>query len=120
MLANAHFREVDEQLSHWLRRLRVRDALVWSVRGLTGGLAGGLGLSLVARLRPLLPVSTLILLSVGFAGAGLGLALVMAYFWPRPRLVAARHFDRVFWLSERTSAALELAAVRDSTPEWLI
>jgi hypothetical protein len=120
MLANAHFQEIDEHLSRWLARLRLRDALMWSLRGLMAGLAVGLGLSLVARLRPLLPVSTLVLLSAAFALSGLALALAAGYFWPRPRLIAARYFDRLLELAERTSTALELAASTDSTPEWLI
>jgi hypothetical protein len=120
MLADAHLHEVDEHLSRWLSRLRRRDALLWSVRGLIGGLAVGLGLSLIARLRPFQPVPTLVALSAGFALAGLWLGFLAAYFWPRPRLAAARYFDRLLGLAERTSTALELAAARDSIPDWLI
>ncbi len=120
MLPTAHLREVDEHLSRWLARLRLRDALFWSVRGLIGGMAAGLGLSLLARLRPLLAVPTLLAFSLSLALIGFALTLAFGYFWPRPRLRAARYFDRLFGLAERTSAALELAAARDSIPDWLI
>jgi uncharacterized membrane protein YgaE (UPF0421/DUF939 family) len=120
MLITADLRDIEEHLSGWLVRLRLRDALVWSVRGLVAGLAVGLGLSLVARLRPVLPVPALVGLSLSAALVGFALALALAYFWPRSRLAAARAFDRLFGLAERTSTALELAASRDSIPDWLI
>src|SRR3972149_519531 len=110
MPAGAPLTDLDAHLSGWLLRLRLRDALVWSVRGLALGLGVGLGLSLLARLRPLWPPLVVAAWSLGLALAGLGLALALAYFWPRQRLVAARYFDRLFGLSERTSPALELAA----------
>ncbi|MEK6799087.1 MAG: ATP-binding protein, partial [Planctomycetota bacterium] len=42
--------EINRSLDLWLLRLRLRDALQWSVRGLIGGLAAGLGLALVRRI----------------------------------------------------------------------
>src|SRR5215210_5109866 len=112
-------REIESRLSDWLVRLRLRDALLWSLRGLTGGLALGLVLSLLARLRPFQPVPVLMVFSLSFALAGFGLALALAYFWPRPRLVTARYFDRLFGLAERTSTALEMAQRPEAAPEWL-
>src|SRR5512136_2991447 len=123
MVADAHLTEVQSHLSRWLVRLRLSAALAWAVRGLAGGLAAGLGLSLVARLRPLLPVSTLMLAALGLAAAGGAAAMALAYFWPRPRLSAARQFDRLFGLAERISMALELASAapaHSGTPQWLI
>jgi hypothetical protein len=110
--------ELDTHLNHWTTRLRLRDAVLWAARGLLGGLALGLGFSLIARLRPLYTVPTLITLSVVFALSGLLLALLLAWFWPRPRLARARYFDRVLGLQERTSMALELAT-SGAAPDWL-
>src|SRR5437016_4790045 len=103
MIANAHLHEVEQRLSYWLVRLRLRAALLWSVRGLAGGLAVGLVLSLIARFQPFQTVRALIVLSTSLALAGFTLALAAAYLWRRPRLAAARYFDRVFGLAERTS-----------------
>jgi hypothetical protein len=120
MTTNAHFREVEDALSGWLWWARARAALLWSVRGLAVGLAVALGISLVARLTPLQPLPVLIGIAVACAllaaGAGMGAGLL----WPRGRLAAARYFDRVFGLAERTSAALELAHGPNGTPGWLI
>src|SRR6185436_7556713 len=119
MATTLYLNEVEQRLSYWLIRLRLQHALLWSVRGLAAGVAAGLGLSLIARFRPFQPVLVLIVLSVSLALAGFTLALALAYFWPRPRLAAARYFDRLFGLAERTSTALELARADDRTPEWL-
>src|SRR5512143_1511503 len=123
MVAHTYFRQIESHLSRWLFRLRVTAALAWSVRGLAGGLAAGLGLSLVARLRPLLPVSTLLWLAIALALTGGAVATAIAYAWPRSRMAVARHFDRLFGLAERTSMALELAeapgAPISATPNWL-
>jgi len=117
MVTNVYLHEVDEHLSGWLFRLRLREALIWSVRGLVGGVGAALGLSLMARLRPVLPVPALVAFSISLALLGFALALALGYFWPRPRLAAARHFDRLFSLAERTSTALELAASPGATPD---
>ena len=90
MVANAHVTEVQSHLSRWLVRLRLSAALAWAVRGLAGGLAAGLGLSLVARWRPLLAVSTLLWLAIALALASGAVAMAIAYAWPRSRLACRR------------------------------
>jgi hypothetical protein len=112
--------ELEDQLAGWVLRLRLRDALSWSLRGLAAGLAVALFLSLVAWLRPWQPVPVLAGLSLGLALAGLGLAMALAFFWPRSKLAGARYFDRVFGLAERTSTALETAAAGAGSPAWLL
>src|SRR3990167_8906537 len=102
-MTNAHLRELDKHLDNWLIRLRLRDAFIWSPRGLMAGLAIGLGFSVVARLRPLLPVPTLVLLSFSAAIGGFALALALAHFLPPPPPVAARHLFPPFRLAARTS-----------------
>jgi hypothetical protein len=69
----------------------------------------------------LLPVPALVLFSLSLTLAGFALAVGVAYFWPRSRLAAARYFDRLFGLAERTSTALELARVPAlAAPEWMV
>jgi len=111
--------ELRDLVSLWLLRWRLREAAIWAVRGLAGGLAAGLGLTLVARLMPLQPVPVLIAGSIAFALGGMALAGGAGFFWPRPVLVAARYFDRRFGLAERTSTALELAVKPGYVPAWL-
>src|SRR6266852_2022582 len=106
MNTDPSFRELEGRLSNWLIRLRLRDAVLWAPRGLTAGLAIGLALSLLARLGPFETVPVLAGQAGGLALAGLGLAVALAYSWPRPRLASARYFDRLFGLAERTSTAL--------------
>src|SRR5215212_11847960 len=84
-------RDLDNQFAGWLLRLRLRDALLWSLRGLAAGLAVALVLSLVAWLRPFQPVPVLIGLSRALALTGLGLSLALAFFWPRGKLASARY-----------------------------
>src|SRR5690348_8095952 len=90
------FRELEARFSRWLRRLRVRDALIWAPRGLAAGLALALGISIGSWLFPLATAPTLIGLSVGFALGGLEVAAAIAYFWPHQRLESARYFDQLF------------------------
>lgn len=111
--------ELSRYLASWLLRLRARDALIWAVRGLAGGLAAALSLSLVARLRPLQSVEALALFSLAFALGGLATGIAVGWYWPRRRMSAARWFDLEFGLAERVSTALELAAEKISAPEWL-
>ena len=113
------FRELERRFSRWLRRLRLRDALIWAPRGLAAGLALALGISFGSWLFPFATVPTLVALSVGFALGGLEVAAAIAYFWPHQRLESARYFDRLFGLSERTSTAFELALQPSAAPEWL-
>ncbi|MCS6910713.1 MAG: hypothetical protein NZM11_09135, partial [Anaerolineales bacterium] len=120
MVADTHLREVDACLSAWLRRLRLRDSVRWAMRGLSVGLTAALSLSLFARLVPWQPLPVLIGLSAVLVLVGAMLGLTIAYFWPRPRLAAARYFDRILGLAERTSAALELAQQPGLAPDWLV
>src|SRR4029079_9422787 len=84
-------REIDNQMSGWLIRLRLRDALLWSLRGLTAGWAVALILSLIAWLRPFQTVPVLAWSSLALALAGLGFALALALLWTRDKLASALH-----------------------------
>src|SRR3990172_3495491 len=111
--------ELHQYVSIWLLRWRLKEALVWAVRGLGGGLAAGLGLSLAARLTPFLSLPTLLQWSLSLALGGFALAGAGALFWPRSALAAARTFDRLFALAERVSTALELSERPGDAPAWL-
>ena len=119
MIAATPLDEIHRSLNGWLLRLRWRDAIAWGVRGLSGGLAAGLGIALVARFRPLLTAPELAEICAGLGGAGLLLLGLGAWFWPRNRLDAARFFDRLYGLRERTSTALEIAAGKLGAPARL-
>jgi len=113
--------DLNAHLSRWLWHLRLREAWLWSLRGLNGGLAIALGLALVARWRPLWTVATLEITTVVILISSLLMTLAIVFLWPRHRLTAARYFDSLFGLAERTSTALELATVPNNTmPTWLI
>lgn len=119
MIASAPLKAINQNLDLWLLRLRLRDAAQWGVRGLSAGLAAGLGFALIARLRPLFTVSELINVCAGFAAGGLLAFLFGAWAWPRSKFDAAKFFDHVFDLKERTSTALEIVAGKVSAPDWL-
>ena len=100
--------ELSHTLGQWIRWLRLRRALTWSLRGL----AAALGLSLLAGGVGLYQAKLLkqeFLALVIFCAAALPLAFaIAAYFWRIQPIRAARYFDRVFHLEERVSTALEL------------
>ncbi|MBI3763778.1 MAG: hypothetical protein HY260_18190 [Chloroflexi bacterium] len=120
MIASAPLNQINRNLDLWLLRLRFRDAVQWGVRGLSAGLAAGLGFALMARLKPLFTVSELINVCAGFAVGGLLLFVFTAWVWPRSKFNAAQYFDRVFGLKERTSTALEIGAGKVTAPDWLV
>lgn len=97
-------------------RWRVQQAAVWALRGAAAGLALSLILAILSRLFPLLPLSSLLLLSsiIVFlcATAAFGLSVLRS-----PSLLqTARLIDYRLSLRERLSTALEVhaGAVRTS------
>jgi hypothetical protein len=102
-------RQLLTTISRWDRRQRLTQLTLWIPRGVSAGLAIGLVVALVSRLRPwLLPQQVAVVAAVAaLVGGVLAAALVLT--WPRPTIQAARYFDRLFGLKERSSTALELA-----------
>ncbi len=92
----------------WDRRLRVQQAAAWLPRAVLPGLVLGVLVAVVSRLRPWLLPEQIVLAAGAAVVVGTGLMLLAVAVWPRPLLVAARHFDRLFGLQERVSTALEL------------
>lgn len=97
------------ELGKWDLRLRVQQSLVWLPRGLLAGLVVALLVAGAARLWPILPQETVLVLGALLALVGMVAALVVVWLWRRSTLQAARLFDRRFGLKERMSAAVELA-----------
>lgn len=92
----------------WDRRLRARQTSLWLPRALLPGLALGVVIAVISRLRPWLLPQPILLISLAMLVVGLVTMLALVWFWPRTSQQAAQRFDRTFGLKERTSTALEL------------
>lgn len=107
------------RLRHWDRRLRLVTTVTWMPRGAILGLATGVALAIVARLRPwLLPEEVIRLTALVVAVIILAL-LLLIWLWPRSLVYNARYFDWRFDLKERMSTALELLTGRIAAPPAL-
>lgn len=111
--------ELEQAVDRWRAWYRVRQMVNWAARGLALGLMAAFGLTLVARLRAVFSFDQLIQYVVAAGALGLIAGALAALLRPRSRLAAARYFDRVFDLCERTSTAFELAQRKIDAPEWL-
>lgn len=99
---------LNQLVRNWDRRLRIQQVSLWLPRALITGLAFGVLIAIISRLRPWLVseqivVATLVLVVLAVVGM-----LLAVWLWPRPALQAARSFDVLFGLQERVSTALEL------------
>lgn len=113
---NSALAELQAILARWLRWFRVRQAVLWLGYGLAASLAMALVISLIAVFQGRLLEREFFLLVGGLALAGAFTAVLAALVWPFPPIKAARYFDYVFGLRERTSTALELASAGDAAP----
>ncbi|HNB51534.1 MAG TPA: hypothetical protein PK530_06305, partial [Anaerolineales bacterium] len=109
--------ELQSLLTRWTRWYRFRQAVHWLWYGLAGGLAFALLAAVFLVFRGQLVESAFFMLIGGSALTGILLAILAALFWPFPPMKAARYFDQVFGLKERTSTALELHPTPDPAPE---
>lgn len=113
-------RTLTRELQRWNRRLRLIRSALWGPRGILIGLAAGVAIALISRVRPwLLPEQ--IAWATGLFTLGM-LTIILGWLWlrPQPTLRVARHFDRRFALQERTSTALELTGGAIPAPPALI
>lgn len=94
----------------WDRRLRLSQMLRWFPRSLLPGLAVGLVLAVVSRLRPWLLPQQIALVTVALVVLGIVIFTLGVWLWRRPALTSARRFDVQFELDERVSTALELGS----------
>ncbi|GAB4574458.1 MAG: hypothetical protein Kow0077_21110 [Anaerolineae bacterium] len=106
-------------LARWDRRFRLQRSVIWAPRGVLAALVFGVGLAVLARLRPLLMPEQIVLIAGGGAVAGLVIALAVVWLRQHDPLAMARFFDDRFDLKERVSTALELAtgAISGPNPE---
>lgn len=109
---STHLNHIKRTLDRWDMRYRALQSLIWLPRGLLAGLAAGLLVAIAARLWPLLPRQTVLLLGGVLAFTGVIAALLAVWLWRRSTIQMARLFDRAFGLKERMSAAVELAGGR--------
>ncbi len=94
----------------WDRRLRAQKTLVWLPRSVIPGLILGLVMLLIARTRPFLANEQIVMITAVAVLLGIATMLLVVWLRPRSNLEAARSFDVMFNLGERTSTALELIA----------
>ncbi|MDJ0753491.1 MAG: hypothetical protein QNJ45_08245 [Ardenticatenaceae bacterium] len=113
------YQKIDQQLSRWDGRLRHRDALLWVPRGLLAGLMVGVALAAVARFRPLLTGSEILMATAIFSVLGMVAAALWVYVRRRSVAQKARFADRQFGLKERLITAVELREAHISAPETL-
>jgi len=95
-------------VQQWERRRQWGIVLIWLPRTLIPGLLIGIAAYGFSRLRPALPDS--INLALTITACLMGVLALFGLIWlrPRPLILAARRFDRAFGLKERLSTALEL------------
>ncbi len=103
---------LSRRVRHWDRRLRLANTITWVPRGVLLGLAVGVTLAIVARLRPWLLPEEVLRLTIALTGTVTVLILLVIWGWPRSVTHSARYFDQRFDLKERVSTALELLAGR--------
>ena len=96
------------QVRRWDRRLRTATSLIWGPRGIMAGVAVGVVMALLSRLRPWLLPEEIAWVTAGAIVISLSGVLGFVWLWPRSVTENARYFDHRFGLKERTSTALEL------------
>ncbi|MBN1201828.1 MAG: hypothetical protein JXJ20_08235 [Anaerolineae bacterium] len=107
------------QVKHWDRRLRLAKSVLWEPRGLIVGVAFGLLIAMLSRMRPwLLPEQIALITALITLCCGL-VVLMAIWLIPQPTNRLARYFDRRFNLKDRISTALELTAGVIPFPERL-
>lgn len=106
-------------IARWDLRWRLTRLTVWIPRGLAAGLLVGLAAALYSRARPWLMPEQVLVVSILAAMLGALIAVLGVWLWPRPPMRAARYFDQIFELQERSSTALEIAEGRLEAPASL-
>ena len=104
----------------WDRRLRLQQSVSWFPRVLLPGIALGIVLALISRFRPWLQPEQIALITAVALAVSLVVGGLVIWLWRRSTLAAARRFDLLLDLDERTSTALELLEGRIRTDPELI
>ena len=101
----------------WDRWLRLGQTVRGAPFVLGMALCVGIIIAIASRLRPWLQASEIALATAALALVSLVILALAVWLWPRPLIVSARRFDRLFHLKERTSTALELMGGSVSTSD---
>jgi hypothetical protein len=112
--------ELERNVTRWTTWYRLREMVMWGLRGLTLGVMIAYGFTLVARFKAIYSYDQLIQISTAAAALGAAVFAVAALIRPHSRMSAARFFDLKFGLNERTSTAIELARRKINAPDWWI
>ena len=112
--------QLESNVTRWTTWYRLREMVMWGLRGLTLGIMIAYGFTLVARFKAIYSFDQLIQISTVAAVLGVAVFAVAALIRPHSRMSAARFFDLKFGLNERTSTAIELARRKIDTPDWWI
>ncbi|MEK7440943.1 MAG: hypothetical protein AABZ78_09120, partial [Chloroflexota bacterium] len=112
--------ELERNVNRWTMWYRLREMVMWGVRGLTLGVMIAYGFTLVARFKAIYSFDQLIQISTVAAALGVAVFAAAALIRPHSRMSAARFFDLTFRLNERTSTAIELARQKIDAPDWWI
>jgi len=113
------FRDLRAYLAHWDDRRRLQTLLDWLPRALAAGLLPGLGLALLARMRPLLTAAEIALAALAIAVMAVAVAVLIVLVSRRSLAEQARFADRRFALRERATAAVEIRAGQHDVPPEL-
>ena len=112
--------DLSQTLSSWTRRLRLRRALIWALRGFIAGLVLSLIIALVELSQAKLLRGEFLTLVFSLSLLAPVIAGIIAFFWSIPPLKAARYFDIRFHLEERLSTALELVQQPAQVPSEMV
>jgi hypothetical protein len=112
--------ELERNVNRWTTWYRLREMVLWGVRGLMLGVMIAFGFTLVARFKAIYSYDQLIQISTVAAALGVAVFAAAALIRPHSRMSAARFFDLKFGLNERTSTAIELARRKIDAPDWWI
>ena len=112
--------ELERNVNRWTTWYRLREMVLWGVRGLMLGVMIAFCFTLVARFKAIYSYDQLIQISTVAAALGVAVFAAAALIRPHSRMSAARFFDLKFGLNERTSTAIELARRKIDAPDWWI
>ncbi len=104
----SHYPTIREFILGWERWLRLGQTVRGAPFAAATAVGAGILMAIVSRLRPWLQAADIAILTAVLMLAGLALMILIVWLRPRPLIVSARRFDRLFQLQERTSTALEL------------
>jgi hypothetical protein len=104
----------------WDRRLRLQQSILWLPRAVMPGLALGIALAVISRLRVFLLPEQILIVTIAAVLLGLFFGALLIWLRRRPMIASARRFDVILDLDERISTALELLEGRIRSNDELV